>query len=500
MTSNDNTIEETTQYFESEYELELEHWVRRRFRNLCIALLAILIGLWILVAGVHIAYLFGAPEGPRVSSPGPGVYGYVVSFIFIALILWFLVIVRPRLETKDQLTSSATRLIMMLSLLAVLGHIGARFFDNTTTSAPLGEMFFFHFVACLFLPWTPWQSLKAIGPAYLLWLGDRTSLIMGVSIAQDLPWTTTILYGAARLLEGIFLAIIFVPGLVLCWIRLRRHGRRFRTEMLGRQFLSMRRELKQARRIHDALFPSPVSNENYQFGFEYTPHTDIGGDFVVFDAVDTKVRVILIDVTGHGLAAAMTVNRIHGEIERIRAEHPDGDPALMMSLLDRYFVLTLAPHNIYATGLAYDLDLANGTLKWVNAGHPPAFVVARDGTVRELDTTTVMLGAMDMNDFEPEQEQMSIEPGEIIIAYTDGVIESRNPQGEMLGLDRLRDLVRGTLGKENWPKRIRTLVNTHARGAFEDDLLIVALDYLANTKHSASALERKPSSKEPTRA
>ena len=70
----------------------------------------------------------------------------------------------------------------------------------------------------------------------------------------------------------------------------------------------------------------------------------------------------------------------------------------------------------------------------------------------------------------------------------------------MLGLDRLRDLVRGTLGKENWPKRIRTLVNTHSRGAFEDDVLIVALDYLATTKQANSITEPKTSSREPTRA
>ena len=493
-----NAIEETTPYFESEYELELERWVRRRFRNLCIALLTVLCGLWVLVIVEEAIRLFS--ESGETTSTAPGAYAYVSSFIYILTILWFLVIVRPQLETKDQLIRSATGLIMILSIVAVLGQLAMRFFSTHGTTAPLGEMFFFHFIACLFLPWTPWQSLKAIGPAFLLWFGDRTSLILGQAIAEEASWGFLVAVILSTLFMGFFAVLIFIPGMILCWMRLRRHGRRFKMEMLGRQFLSMRKELKQARRIHDALFPEQVTNPYFRFQFKYTPHTDIGGDFVFFDTSESMVRVILIDVTGHGLTAAMTVNRIHGELERIRGEHPDGDPAIFMSLLDRYFVLTLAPHNIFATGLAFDLDLKTGRLRWVNSGHPPAFIISPDNSVRELETTTVMLGAMGPNDFDPEQQEMQLAPQDSIVAYTDGVTEARNAQGTMLGLTRLREVINSSRGETDWPDRIQTLVRTHARGAFEDDVLIVSLDYAQAIPPSGSLTEIKTMSQESTRA
>lgn len=503
MSQGSRAFEETTPYFENEYEVELERWVRRRFRNLCIGLLAILIGVWGFVLAMQLLGFLASSDGdiPRMQAEFQvPLYGIVQSFLLSSIVLWFLIKIRPKLETKNQLIRAATQLIILLSLIDVFGHICLNFLGYATGMFNIMELFYWHVIACLFLPWTPWQSLKAIGPAFLLWNGGMianalTELVVDGASLQKMLLTTALL-----LLLSASISIIFLPGVLLCWWRLRRHGRRFKTEMLGRHFLSMRRELKQARRIHDALFPEPSTDDQCRFDFEYTPHTDIGGDFVFFERTDSNVRVILIDVTGHGLTAAMTVNRIHGELQRIRGEHPMGDPALVMSLLDRYFVLTLAPHNVFATSLVFDLDLSTGVLKWVNAGHPPAFVITHEGDLRELDTTTIMLGAMGPNDFEPEQEEMRISPGDSIVAYTDGVIEARNAKGEMLGLDRLRQLVRTSNDRTSWPRRIRDIVHTHSRGAFEDDVLVVELDYLAAASPAKTTTEPKPTGKETAHA
>ena len=472
-------MEETTRYFEGEYEAELERWGRSRFRNLCIALLSILVAVWLIRSIGWVVLIQQSDVNPGSVFDTLEIYNICVGIALAMIVLWFMLVVRPQLETREQLISSATRLVMILSLTHVCAYLPLPYLGETELSANAMELFFWHFTACLFLPWSAWQSLKAIGPAYLFWnaqiiVYEISTNLMGESTKEQL-----IIGALATVILLVFVAMLFVPGMLICWLRLRRHGKRFRVDMVGREFLSMRRELEQARRIHDALFPERSQDACVRFDFEYKPQTDIGGDFVWYERSGNKVRMILIDVTGHGLTAAMTVNRIHGEILRIRGEHPEGDPALIMSLIDRYFVLTLAPHTVYATGLACELDLHSGVIKWVNGGHPPAFVLSPGRETRELETTTLMLGALGVDDFEPEQQVMTIRPGDSIIAYTDGVIESRDTRGRMLGLENLRHLVRNGGSDSNWPKRILNFVSNHARGAFEDDALIVSIDYLS---------------------
>ena len=122
--------------------------------------------------------------------------------------------------------------------------------------------------------------------------------------------------------------LLFAPALILCYARLRWHQRRFKSGFVGRRFLAMRREFLQARAVHESLFPSPIDLEWLRFDFGYRPAADIGGDFIHawVDEWD-RFHVVLIDVTGHGLASAMSVARIHGEIERLRDEHPGDGPA-----------------------------------------------------------------------------------------------------------------------------------------------------------------------------
>ena len=155
---------------------------------------------------------------------------------------------------------------------------------------------------------------------------------------------------------------------------------------------------------------------------------------------------------------------------------------LLMSLLDRYFVLTLAPYNIFATGIALELDVATGRLRWVSAGHPPAFTIDpdRDCAPQELEPTAIMLGAQGADDFVADQQEAVIKPGTCVLAYTDGILEARDPSGNMLGLERLRSLVTHADPDAAWPRQMQDFASKYARGNFDDDVLIVALDYRAS--------------------
>jgi len=189
----------------------------------------------------------------------------------------------------------------------------------------------------------------------------------------------------------------------------------------------------------------------------------------------------LLDVAGHGLAAALTVNRLFGELERIRAENPSAGPDDVMVLLNRYINLTMAPHSLFATGACIMIDPSTGELTWVNAGHPPAMVRTSSGDVRDLETTCVLLGVLSPEEFQPAQQSLILQPNDVVIAYTDGVIEARDPDGQQFGLKRLRETARFDPPPRWWSRFITDAVAKHHDGHPDDDLLVVALTLRSRT-------------------
>ena len=88
------------------------------------------------------------------------------------------------------------------------------------------------------------------------------------------------------------------------------------------------------------------------------------------------------------------------------------------------------------------LDPTTGVLNWVNAGHPPSLVRRPDGSVIDLPTTTMLLGALGSEEFTADSSQVSLRPGDVVIAYTDGAFEARDDAGARFGLDAVRETAR----------------------------------------------------------
>jgi serine phosphatase RsbU (regulator of sigma subunit) len=286
-------------------------------------------------------------------------------------------------------------------------------------------------------------------------------------VEMGTPWWT------AALLRTVALPFVLAPGLLLCWLRLRRHGSRFRTKRFRDGFVSLRRELASARAIHESIFPGQEPDAAVPFRYTFKPAQDLGGDFpATWVREDGARMVLLVDVFGHGLRSALAVQRLAGEIERLRLEDPLIDPAQLMNGLHRYCELVLSRHQSYATAICAKLDPAAGTLTFTNAAHPPAFVrPAGGGSPRALDSNCGVLG---MPEQEPlQQETIALGPGDAFIAYTDGVIEAQNPARQSLGLDNLR----ATLSHRDLPSDVTThvasLVDSWTRGRRDDDVLVV---------------------------
>jgi serine phosphatase RsbU (regulator of sigma subunit) len=245
----------------------------------------------------------------------------------------------------------------------------------------------------------------------------------------------------------------------------------------------MRREFSRARTIHESMFPAPYDDGHVRFQYTYAPMRELGGDYIhLHVGAEGLVHLTLLDVTGHGLAAALTVNRLYGELERIRAESPRAEPGEVLTLLNRYISLTMVRHNIYATAACVTLDPYLDELRWASAGHPPGYLRGVNGVIRDLPATTVVLGAFDHETFQAQQQKIELSPDDTLVLFTDGVFESRDRLGRQFGLKRVRELMALQPPPRHWPRFIAAAVDRYNGGQNEDDILVASLTYCASRR------------------
>ena len=357
----------------------------------------------------------------------------------------------------------------------------AQFAQRLSTFAALFPVFFAHFFASLFMPWTPREATRPLIPL-LIWYAV-------VTITFGIVWNALPIW-----LAGIFIAVspvVGVPGITIAWWRHSRFRKSFSNRMLKKSYGDIKRELIDARRIHEGLFPDPLDTGPVQFRYVYEPMRQIGGDFLFARCVELPdkpeplLNIVVIDVTGHGISAALTVNRLHGEIEREFGEKPDASPGEILHGLNAYLHHTLARHSVYATALCVRVDPNINELIWASAGHPTAFLRTAGGRIEQLDSTTLLLGACRANDFYANQQRAPFHPGDTLIIYTDGATETRNHDGRMLRTEGMQRLIAsldphangGGAGASGggWCGAVLDAVDQFRHGPVKDDTLIVEI-------------------------
>ena len=164
----------------------------------------------------------------------------------------------------------------------------------------------------------------------------------------------------------------------------------------------------------------------------------VGGDFFRVERIDDRrYALLLVDVRGHGLAAALYTMYLRSQWDGLR-EHWS-HPASVMTAINRG-VCALAPDAGYlATGLAMMFDALNGTLALTRAGHPAPVLLQADGRGRELGGNQPALGLM--ADTRYREECLSIGHRESVLAFSDGAVELLDAAGEEIGLAGLLESV-----------------------------------------------------------
>jgi serine phosphatase RsbU (regulator of sigma subunit)/anti-sigma regulatory factor (Ser/Thr protein kinase) len=256
-------------------------------------------------------------------------------------------------------------------------------------------------------------------------------------------------------------------------------------DLLERERLTHEMEL--AQQIQRSLLPAkPVTAGRFTVHGGQWAATEVGGDYYdVFALPDGRIAMAIADVAGKGLAGCMIASMISALLRALRADH--GSPAAMLCALDERLGETLAPGS-FVTMFYGVIDPGTGVLTFASAGHNPLAVYrARKNEVEWLRTRGIPLGAIRGGIVRTtlEDVEVTLEPGDAAIQFTDGVSEATNPSGgEPFGFDRIEEVVR-----EAAPRGAGALIDRiHAAaeswrgaGAPEDDeTLLVASWCLAD--------------------
>ena len=207
------------------------------------------------------------------------------------------------------------------------------------------------------------------------------------------------------------------------------------------------------------------------------PAYDVAGDAFDYAINGGVLHFAIFDAMGHGLEATQMANLALGAYRHSRRRH--ADLTSTFRAIDTLLGKTFGGDHFVTAQLA-TLDSETGVLRWLSGGHPYPLVLRRGRLATELATDPSLPMGLG---FDPAEEaEISLEPGDHLLFFTDGVVEARSPGGERFGQERLVDLtIRALADQQTVSETARRLVRSvrlHRSGPLQDDatLLFVRWD------------------------
>lgn len=225
-------------------------------------------------------------------------------------------------------------------------------------------------------------------------------------------------------------------------------------------------ELTIAQEVQAQLFPRQISElESLEVHGFCRPARTVSGDYYDFLTASSQKMILAVgDISGKGISAALLMATIHSAVRaysveslpqlrepmavgavggsgRVMATWPDGieiSPSALLALLNHQLYESTPPEK-YATLFLGIYDGHAHRLTYSNGGHLPPILISKDGAVRRLEAGGTVVGLFDNMTY--DEDSVEMHPGEIFVAYSDGVTEPENDFGEF-GEPRLIDLVR----------------------------------------------------------
>jgi len=231
--------------------------------------------------------------------------------------------------------------------------------------------------------------------------------------------------------------------------------------------------------------PTVFATDDLSLGIMLEPCYDNGGDAVDYATDDRVLHVGIFDAMGHGLAAAGVAAFAVSAYRHSRRggrdlleTHAAMDDAVGQQFPDRRFV----------TAMIAQLDLDSGRLQWLSAGHPTPLVIRNGRNARSLQTRPSPPLGVNLKGAPATVAEESLEPGDMLLLYTDGLSEARRPGGELFTVERLGEFIeRQAAGGQPAPetlRRLREAIIDRGEGALRDDATALLVEWRRGSERS----------------
>jgi sigma-B regulation protein RsbU (phosphoserine phosphatase) len=272
--------------------------------------------------------------------------------------------------------------------------------------------------------------------------------VIGVRMTRTITGAVHHLYvGTQRVLQGDFSHRMPIAGAD----QLAELGRSFnrmtahleQLVLVAQEQERLQTELEIAREVQNQLYPRlETRSDHLRIAAVCRPARHVSGDYFDYERVrDGEVALAIGDVSGKGISAALLMASLQSSLRtQLRSAEDNGfsaTPASIVQLMNRHLCASSTPDK-YATFFLGIYNEPTSTLAYANAGHLPP-VLVRGGRVQRLEVTGTIVGAFPSATF--AEQSIRLEPGDLLVAFTDGCTEPESEFGELFGEDRLMDLI-----------------------------------------------------------
>lgn len=231
------------------------------------------------------------------------------------------------------------------------------------------------------------------------------------------------------------------------------------------------KEMNIAMGVQRSLLPTELPKpDGWEVYASYDTAQAVGGDYYDAFIMDDGKHVCLAfgDVAGKGVPASLVMSRIATVVTNVMTFVTDVQEAIERI---NHQMCTRAVEGRFVTFVLIVLNLETGEMKIANAGHMPVMIRKTDGTIEEFGEEAVGVPIGVIDEFPYDVLTRTIEKGETCVIYTDGVSEAMNPNSDLYGVDRLRELMQASTGghADELGKTILADVRKFADGRDQND-------------------------------
>jgi len=211
-------------------------------------------------------------------------------------------------------------------------------------------------------------------------------------------------------------------------IQKQQHELREQQEMISK-------DLQLAEQVQKSLVPEPLNLPDLDVCVKYLPMIGVGGDFadIYYDGSE-NVYLTLIDVTGHGITAALLVNRICSEIRHLVRERRD--PASILYTVNNFIFDSFDGMAMFLTMFSGVLNLRKRSFTYAGSAHPAVILWrSRENKFVKLESQNIIIGYEKRDQSHFVQDVAMVSAEDKILMYTDGIIEAEDAHGKQLGIN-----------------------------------------------------------------